>query len=719
MTNIENARSLPAPDPAGTGNSTSILDRRKFLSIASLSSAALALTPKLAEATTSFAATDPQSAQPAYAAFHSLAPGEIKPEGWLQLYLQKQARELAIHLPDVSWPFTVAYWAGEENRPDPQLASGVWWPWEQKAYWVDGALRCALVLDDKELLKKSGFALEYTLDHQSADGYLGPIYARDAEAGNPAAGNFRWPHTVFFRALAAYSEALKDERVAAAMRRHYLSDWSRVRYGGPSRDVTNVEAMLWAFQHTGDRQLLSMAEKAWNDFLLAAQPGDRRAGDLTPDRVFANTPIRSHGVTYAEKSKLPAIVYMYTGNPEYLRFALAAQDRIFNHHMLVDGMPSTSEEYAGTSALDAHETCDIVDHTWSWGYLLMATGDGIWADRIERACFNAGMGAIKKDWKAIQYFSSPNQVIATQTSNHVPDSDPDTTPWMAFAPDPGHESSCCGGNVHRLFPNYVIRMWMKDAKSGGLAAMLYGASTLSAEVGVNREPIEIRQETGYPFAEDIHFTISASKPVEFPLLMRIPDWCKAPRLALNGKSLAIPTVSKGFIRIERTFHPGDSIALTLPMQATLTYWPDNGMAIEHGPLVYAMAIKETWSPVVTPLWSTAAYPEWDANPASAWNYVFAEPDLKIVSQSDFQRRPMTQDPWVNPPVSITVAMKKIPGWTLKANPNHPEWLQTPPLPDVDQAMAMKLGKVESENIVLVPYGSTHLRLAIFANANPW
>lgn len=714
----DNPISTAATVPGESSNKLYPLDRRSFLSLAGLSSAAFALAPNLANATTHAEANHPDFSQPAFAAFYSLAPGQVKPEGWLRLYLQKQAQELAIHLPDVSWPFTVAYWSGEEDRPDAKLASGNWWPWEQKAYWVDGALRCALVLNDKQLFEKAGFPVEYTLDHQAADGYLGPIYARDIEARNPGAGNYRWPHTVFFRALAAYGEALNDARIAPAMRRHYLSDWNRVHYGGPSRDVTNVEGMLWAYQRTGDKQLLTMAETAWNDSLLAAQPGDRRTGDLTPDRVFANTPIRSHGVTYAEKSKLPAILYMHTGKPEYLRFALAAQDRVFNHHMLADGMPSTSEEYAGTSALDAHETCDIVDHTWTWGYLLMVTAEGVWADRIERACFNAGMGAIKKDWKAIQYFSSPNQVIATQTSNHVPDSDPDTTPWMAFAPNPGHESSCCGGNVHRLFPNYVIRMWMKDATNGGLAAVLYGASTVRDEVGPGHEPVEIRQETDYPFGEDIHFTIFTSKPVEFPLSLRIPDWCKTPRLSLNGKAIELPRVSKGFAQIKRTFQSGDHITLTLPMRSALTYWPDDGMAIEHGPLVYAMAIEESWSPVVTPLWSTAAYPEWDANPAAAWNYVFAAPDLKIVSQSDFQRRPMTQDPWVNPPVTITVAMKKIPGWTLRANPHHPAWLQTPPLPDVDGEMAAQLGIVADEKIALVPYGSTHLRLAIFANANP-
>ena len=162
-----------------------------------------------------------------------------------------------------------------------------------------------------------------------------------------------------------------------------------------------------------------MAEKAWTDFIKSAEPGDRESGDLHPERVFANTPIHAHGVTYIEKAKLPALLYMHTGNPDYLYFALAAQERIFSHHMLIDGIPSTSEDYRETTSLDSHETCDISDHTWTWGYLLMATGDGVWGDRIERACFNAGLGAIKKDWRAHQYFSCPNQVLATQSSCHA------------------------------------------------------------------------------------------------------------------------------------------------------------------------------------------------------------------------------------------------------------------------------------------------------------
>ena len=683
------------------------LSRREFLERASLSSAALMLAPAL---TQGVSGSNVSAAQPRFAAFHSLAPGSVTPEGWLQLYLNKQADQLAGHLPEVSWPFTGAYWAGEETPPD---ESGLgWWPWEQQAYWIDGALRCSLVLQNEGLLKLALAKVDYTLDHVVGDGFIGPRFAHDAEMKHPEFVNFRWFHTVFFRALAAYGEATGDSRVAAAMRRHYLADEGRARYRA-SRNITNVEGMLWAYEHTGDRRLLAMAERSWNEFLQYSVPGDLEAGDLHPDRVYANMPIHAHGVTYIEQAKLPAILYSYTGNSEYLRFALAAQERILTHHMLIDGMPSTEECYSETSALNAHETCDISDHTWSWGYLLMATGDGVWADRIERACFNAGMGAIRNDWKAVQYFSSPNQVIATHDSNHVPRV-PEDSPWMSYSPNPGHETACCAGNVHRLFPNYVIRMWMADSKRGGLAAMLYGASRVRARVGVNREPIEIEQQTRYPFDEEIHFTIRSERPVTFPLSLRIPRWCRQPHLALNGKALNLPPIQKGFIHFSHTFQSGDQLTLTLPMHIVQTYWPDQGLGLEHGPLVYALGIRESWTPVITEKWSTTNFPEWDATAASPWNYGIVFPEQLGVSQLKVERQTATEgDPWVHPPTSLTVSLKRIPGWDLHSHPTHPERKLTPPLPQIDDELATRLAQVATEQVALVPYGSTQLRLSIF------
>jgi hypothetical protein len=689
-----------------------MLGRREFLERATLSSAALLLAAKFARAgSIAKTATGQQLAR--HAAFRSLAPGAVEPKGWLHLYLQKQADQLGGHLPEVSWPFTGNYWSGEETPPD---ASGIgWWPWEQKGYWIDGALRCALALQDETLLQGALNAVSYTLDHVASDGFIGPAFSKDAESNNPAYGNFRWFHTVFFRALAAHGEATQDPRVPAALRRHYLADRDRARYGGPSRDVTNVEGMLWAYERTGDRQLLAMAEKAWSDYLGSAPPGDADAGDLHPDRVYANTPIHAHGVTYIEQAKLPAILYVYTGNPEYLRFALAAQERIVSHHMLIDGIPSTAENYRGTTPLDAHETCDISDHTWSWGYLLMATGDGIWGDRIERACFNAGFGAIKKDWSGVQYFSCPNQVIATQDSSHVPFVEASKN-WMAYNPNPGHTSSCCGGNVHRFFPNYVIRMWMAGA-DGGLAAVLYGASTVRARVGHSHEPIEIEQQTNYPFDEQIHFTITCKKPVSFPLSLRIPGWCKAPALNLNGAPLELSPVRQGFVRLQRKFHPGDRLTLTLPMHTVLTYWPNewptDALGLEHGPLVYALRVQENWTPVVTPKWSSDAYPEWDAKPKTAWNYGLAAKETQIVSEAQIERSPMPEDPWLDPPVTLTVPLKKIPNWELRTDPKHPERHQTPPLPAIDRELSKQVRKVEVERVALIPYGATHLRLTIF------
>jgi hypothetical protein len=680
--------------------------RREFLKLATLNSAALLLASEFAHSAPNSAFELGKSARALgsarHAVLHSLAPGTIEAKGWLALYLRKQAKGLTGRLPEISLPFKKAYWAGNEDTGGRE-----WWGWEQKGYWIDGALRCALVLQDPSLLKAALHPIHFTLEHVSADGYLGPDYLRKPEE--------RWPHTVFFRALAAHGEATQDPRIAQAIRRHYLADRGRqpAIYDRPERGcISNIEGMLWTYGQTGDRELLAMAQQVWDQFLKSIAPAARETWDLHPQRVLAGTRIHSHGVSYAEIAKLPAILYLHTGNMEYLRYAIAAQERMFTHHMLIDGIPSSAEEFRGIDALDAHETCNLTDMPWGWGYLLMATGDGLWADRIERACFNAGFGSIRKDWKGVQYMSSPNQVIATHDSSHVVYGYGGLSAgWMAFRPNPGYETACCGGNVHRFLPNYVIRMWMSDGK-GGLAAVLYGASTARLRLGGSGEPVEIEQETNYPFEEQIHFTVRAARPVKFPLSLRIPGWCEAPRLALNGSPLELPQIEKGFVRIVRTFRPGDRLTLTLPMTTSVSFWPRTwsytALGLEHGPLVYALPIKENWTSAITADYSTAEFPDWNATAASAWNYGVSFGEKSVPPQVSVVRLPMTEDPWVNPPVQLMVPMQKIPGWVLRIDPNHPDRRQTPAVPGPEIPADPLV-----EQVPLVPYGATHLRISIF------
>jgi uncharacterized protein len=324
---------------------------------------------------------------------------------------------------------------------------------------------------------------------------------------------------------------------------------------------------------------------------------------------------------------------------------------------------------------------------------------------VERACLNAGCGALKKDWKALQYFSCPNQFLATLTSDHNVMEHGGR--MMAFQPNPGQRTACCGGNVHRLYPNYVIRMWMKDAK-GGLAAVGYGPSRMKTTVGAQAQEVEIAQETDYPFGERIQLTVKTAAPVEFPLSLRIPAWCAEPKLAVNGKGVALPPRHNGFVTLERRFSSGDTVTLTLPMKTAVSRWPQGGVGVEHGPLVYALDIKPEWTPVVEEKYTTADFPSWNAMPKTDWNYGLALDETHLGDHLKVHRKAMTQDPWVDPPVTLTAPGRKIAGWELQANPDDAKQLFTPPLPEVDEH---ELGA--EEELTLVPYGATHLRVTVF------
>lgn len=161
--------------------------------------------------------------------------------------------------------------------------------------------------------------------------------------------------------------------------------------------------------------------------------------------------------------------------------------------------------------------------------------------------------------------------------------------------------------------------------------------------------------------------------------------------------------------VNQRFNPSDTVTLVLPMKAAVTRWPQNGIGIEHGPLVYSLGVKEEWSSRVEPKYSTAKLPTWKATAASAWNYGFALDSDVLETQVKLKRKFMTEDPWIDPPVTLTVPVRKIEDWDLQSNPDDSNQKFTPPLPELG---ASKISSTV-ERVALVPYGSTHLRITIF------
>jgi uncharacterized protein len=660
-----------------------------------------------------------------FATFHELPIRAITPEGWLRRYLEIQRDGLTGHLESAGFPFNTEGWAA----PLVAHQSGTgWWPYEQNAYWIDGMIRCGHLLNDAFLIEKAAYQIEYVLDRAERSdngdgGYLGPAFMKDP------AGNNRWPHTIFFRAWIAHYGATGDERLVDALHRHYLSSTPSDHSG--DRNVTNIEPLLWAYAQTGDPALLSHALLAYEEYNRQSPAADTAMANLLSDKRATE-----HGVTYNEIGKLGALLYTATGEQAYLDAAVHAYKKIDRDAMLVDGIHSSTEGLKGKDPLDSHETCDIADYTWSAGTLLMATGDADYADKVERACFNAAPGAVRSDFKGLQYFSCPNQVIADKTSNHNLFYRGHS--WMSYRPNPGTE--CCPGEVNRIMPNFAARMWMHDGK-GGLVAAFYGPSRVTTPVGSSSDggaqTVTIVEETDYPFSDRIDFQILSELPVTFTLHLRIPGWCSAAQLAVNGEPAGLSLHPGSFVPLTRTFHPNDRITLVLPMALALKRWPRGGISLERGPLAFSLRIEEAWEEDPDDPRSTPEFPAWNLYPASDWAYAPVLDDADLASTVEIVHKPVLAEPWMldTAPIELRVPARRVKGWELErkktivqeiwsegklqqleAHAGSREYFTfTPQLPD-PATLPERLGE-ELETVTLVPYGCTRLRITIFPDGN--
>ena len=73
-------------------------------------------------------------------------------------------------------------------------------------------------------------------------------------------------------------------------------------------------------------------------------------------------------------------------------------------------------------------------------------------------------------------------------------------------------------------------MWMKKGKT--IVAALYGASTVT--YGTRSAKVTIKEDTAYPFEDQIRFSFSLNSERKLKFCLRLPGWCKNPTLLVNG-----------------------------------------------------------------------------------------------------------------------------------------------------------------------------------------
>ncbi len=625
---------------------------------------------------------------PEYTKFNKIKITDIHPQGWIKTFLERQKSGLTGNISVAGYPYDTKMWATEKIKGSQKA----WWPYEQTAYYIDGVNRLGYLLDDDSLLNIAKVQTQYILDHINPE--TGRVSTNLQDRWE------RWPYAPFFRTFMTDYEVTGDKKIVDALHKHYLT--FTAKDFADDLELANVEEICWLYGITKDKELLDMAEEAYRLFKSDIKYRNRSEGGVEKDIQFGSDRIPDmHGVVYLELVKIPAILYSHTGNKTYLNEAENGIAKMEKHHMLISGLPSSTEHFKGISDLAGHETCNTAVFPHSYGYILRINGDAKLGDKIEKAVFNAGIGSVTKDFKSHQYFSAPNQTLATLESNlygHNP-------ARMAFAP--GHDVECCTGNVNRFMPYYVEQMWL-SAPGNGLVASLYGPSSVSAKVGKNQTEIEIVEETNYPFSETINFKISTKGKVSFPFILRIPDWTDFPKIEINGDEI-IDKINPGtFFTIEREFSDGDIISLKVPMKVKISSWPNNQVGVERGPLVFSYSIPEKVSKVENYERSTEKFPAFEMQPDGFWNYALSLSNGEInVGNTEVEGYPWDEG---NSPIKLKVPVKKVNNWVMNKVPddmlkyNVYKTPAIPKSPEFNDAV---------EYIELIPYGSTTLRITVF------
>jgi hypothetical protein len=609
------------------------------------------------------------------AAFSALPLGSVRPQGWLLTQCEMQRDGLTgnaetVYASDLG---TNSGWLG-----------GTGDNWERSPYYYKGLIPLAYELNDTGLKRKAQKWMDWLLDHQRADGSIGP-----------AANNDWWPRMLATYAVRDYYEATKDARVLPFLENYFhymlaqlparpLADWGKARAGD------EMDVALWLYNRTGDTHLLTLVN-------LLRQQADNWPGIFTSNSfdLFGTDFQPKHNVNVEQALKMPVVFHQVSENPDDLNALTLGWDNLMRENGLSCGINSGTEFLSGNASVQGVELCAIVEAMLSLETDVRITGEPVLADRLETIAFNALPAALANHIKAIQYYTLPNNVIAVNGGHGY---NQDYANGSLPGPDSGFP--CCRYNFHMGWPKYVQNSWAATG-DGGLAVLAYGPTVVTALAGGT--PVQIAEDTGYPFEEQVRLQVSSDQSATFPLVLRIPGWCQNATISVNGHAQR-PATSASFFRLDRTWHNGDEVVVNLPMPVQTHAGPSRAVAINRGPLVYSLKIGEEWT-VRTPDPLGLGFDEFEVRPTTPWNYALQLNPVNPAASLRFTQWATPTNPFDSsaPSVELTARARRLPDWTLGWRGTH---AFEPPCSPVSSG-------ADLETVTLVPFGAQHLRISWF------